>query len=78
MYKLVYTLTFDRQPLVDSRIVAAARENARQVREQISTEQWQRLNRMFHKVTPHNPRNADVLHSDFHSLCSTASISSRA
>ena len=27
-----------------------ARENARQVREEISTEQWQRLNRLFHHI----------------------------
>jgi len=27
-----------------------ARENARQVREEISTEQWQRLNRLFHQI----------------------------
>jgi uncharacterized alpha-E superfamily protein len=33
--------------------VDAARENARQVREEISTEQWQRLNRLFHHV--HSP-----------------------
>jgi uncharacterized alpha-E superfamily protein len=32
----------------------AARENARQVREEISTEQWQRLNRLFHQMhSPH-------------------------
>lgn len=30
--------------------IAAARENARQVREEISTEQWQRLNRLYHYV----------------------------
>ncbi len=33
--------------------VNAARENARQVREEISTEQWQRLNRLFHHI--HSP-----------------------
>ena len=34
--------------------ISAARENARQVREEISTEQWQRLNRLFHQVhSPH-------------------------
>ncbi len=34
--------------------VSAARENARQVREEISTEQWQRLNRLFHQIhSPH-------------------------
>jgi uncharacterized alpha-E superfamily protein len=30
--------------------VNGARENARQVREEISTEQWQRLNRLFHQI----------------------------
>ena len=30
--------------------VSAARENARQVRDEISTEQWQRLNRLFHQI----------------------------
>ncbi len=30
--------------------VSGARENARQVREEISSEQWQRLNRMYHQI----------------------------
>jgi uncharacterized alpha-E superfamily protein len=30
--------------------INGARENARQVREEISTEQWQRLNRLFHQM----------------------------
>jgi uncharacterized alpha-E superfamily protein len=30
--------------------VNIARENARQVREEISTEQWQRLNRLYHQI----------------------------
>ena len=30
--------------------MSAARENARQVREQISSEMWERLNRLFHEV----------------------------
>jgi uncharacterized alpha-E superfamily protein len=34
--------------------VNAARENARQVREEISTEQWQRLNRLYHQM--HSPQ----------------------
>jgi uncharacterized alpha-E superfamily protein len=34
--------------------VNGARENARQVREEISTEQWQRLNRLFHQI--HSPQ----------------------
>ena len=34
--------------------VDGARENARQVREEISTEQWQRLNRLYHQI--HSPQ----------------------
>ena len=34
--------------------VNAARENARQVREEISTEQWMRLNRLYHQM--HSPQ----------------------
>jgi uncharacterized alpha-E superfamily protein len=34
--------------------VNGARENARQVREEISSEQWQRLNRLFHQM--HAPK----------------------
>ena len=30
--------------------IVAARENARQVREQISSEMWEQLNRLFHAV----------------------------
>src|SRR5208282_3014397 len=34
--------------------VNGARENARQVREEISSEQWQRLNRLYHQMhSPH-------------------------
>jgi uncharacterized alpha-E superfamily protein len=45
----VRRLTFD----IDDRAsvascIAAARENARQVRDEISSEQWQKLNRLFH------------------------------
>jgi uncharacterized alpha-E superfamily protein len=31
--------------------IGAARENARQVRDEISTEQWQKLNRLYHSMT---------------------------
>jgi uncharacterized alpha-E superfamily protein len=34
--------------------INAARENARQVREELSTEQWQRLNRLYHQM--HSPQ----------------------
>lgn len=48
-------LVFDAvSPASITYCVNAARENARQVREEISTEQWQRLNRLFHQM--HTPR----------------------
>ena len=48
-------LVFDNlSPASVTYCVNAARENARQVREEISTEQWQRLNRLFHQMhSPH-------------------------
>src|SRR5580658_5724722 len=48
-------LVFDRTDSASvTYCVNAARENARQVREEISTEQWQRLNRLFHQIqSPH-------------------------
>ena len=48
-------LIFDRTDALSvTYCVNAARENARQVREEISTEQWQRLNRLFHHIhSPH-------------------------
>lgn len=50
-YELAQLLTFDlrNQSSVVSCIVSA-RENARQVREQISSEMWEQLNRLFHEV----------------------------
>lgn len=51
-YTFASTLTFDRE-LKSSVLscVMQARENARHVREQISTEQWQRLNALYLEVT---------------------------
>ena len=51
-YALVQTLTFDTEykGSILSCIISA-RENSRHVREQISTEQWDRLNRLFLQVT---------------------------
>jgi uncharacterized alpha-E superfamily protein len=48
-------LVFDSlNPASVTYCINAARENARQVREEISTEQWQRLNRLFHQMhSPH-------------------------
>ncbi len=52
---MAHKLVFDRSaPASVTYCVNAARENARQVREEISTEQWQRLNRLFHQIhSPH-------------------------
>jgi uncharacterized alpha-E superfamily protein len=51
-YELARTLTFDvaHKSSVVSCIISA-RENARHVREQISTEQWHRLNSLYLEVT---------------------------
>ena len=51
-FRLSHQLTFDtkiRGSIVSC--IMAARENARHVREQISTEQWNRLNRLYLQVT---------------------------
>jgi uncharacterized alpha-E superfamily protein len=40
--------------------VTAARENARQVREQISSEMWEQLNRLFHQVKRADEEAGDV------------------
>jgi uncharacterized alpha-E superfamily protein len=45
--------------------INSARENARQVREQISSEMWEQLNRLFHAVKQMDPNGdtRDFLHS---------------
>lgn len=51
-YKLVHALCFDTtSPASVTNCIVAARENARQIREELSSEQWQRLNRLFHDVS---------------------------
>ena len=48
---MAHALIFDNvNPASVTFCVNGARENARQVREEISTEQWQRLNRLFHQI----------------------------
>ena len=48
---MAHTLIFDGvNPWSVTFCLSAARENARQVREEISTEQWQRLNRLYHQI----------------------------
>jgi uncharacterized alpha-E superfamily protein len=63
-------LVFDKHnPASVTCCIDAARENARQIREEISTEQWQRLNRLYHQMhSPHThmqfqSNNGDVLSS---------------
>lgn len=61
-YALVHSLAFEK----DSRAsitgcITAARENARQVREEITSEQWQQLNRMYHRVTDEVPEKGNRL-----------------
>lgn len=46
-----HKLVFDKHhPASVACCIDAARENARQIREEISTEQWQRLNRLYHQM----------------------------
>jgi uncharacterized alpha-E superfamily protein len=51
-HQLVDSLTFDPDiPASITSCLIAARENARQVRDEISSDQWQQLNRMYHRIT---------------------------
>jgi len=55
MDAMARTLIFDTANRASlTTCINAARENARQVREEISTEQWQRLNRLYHQM--HSPQ----------------------
>ena len=70
-YALAHALTFDtehKSSIVSC--VTSARENARHVREQISTEQWQRLNSLY----------LDVIRPEHHALleAGSAAVSSEA
>jgi uncharacterized alpha-E superfamily protein len=52
---MAHLLIFDNlNPASVTYCVNAARENARQVREEISSEQWQRLNRLYHQMQSPN------------------------
>jgi uncharacterized alpha-E superfamily protein len=62
-YELARTLTFDtehKSSVISS--IVRARENARHVREQISTEQWHRLNSLYLEVT--RPELQSVMQTD--------------
>lgn len=51
MESMARKLVFDNfNPASVTYCLTAARENARQAREEISTEQWQRLNRLYHQM----------------------------
>ncbi len=57
-YSAVQLLAFDTQEsssIVSS--IAEARENARQVREQISSDMWEQVNRLFHEIRRANVRD---------------------
>ena len=61
-YALVHALAFERDNRASiTGCIAAARENARQVREEITSEQWQQLNRMYHRVTDEVPEKGHRL-----------------
>jgi uncharacterized alpha-E superfamily protein len=48
---LVTSMCFDMSNSASvSACIGAARENARQVRDEISSEQWQKLNRLYHRI----------------------------
>lgn len=66
----VEKLVFDRQhPASVTSCIDAARENARQIREEISTEQWQRLNRLYHQM--HSPHTQTQFHSNISDVLSS-------
>lgn len=51
VYDMTEALAFDRRNTASINFcVAQARENARQIREQISSEMWEHLNTLFHKT----------------------------
>ena len=66
-YQLVHSLTFDAEiPASVTSCLIEARENARQVRDEISSEQWQQLNRMYHWVIqPHSEYGLNTRLADF-------------
>ncbi len=63
MDSMTQTLVFDNlSPASVTFCLNGARENARQVREEISSEQWQRLNRLFHQI--HSPNTQTQFNSN--------------
>ncbi len=67
METMAHILIFDQlTPAAVTFCLNGARENARQVREEISSEQWQRLNRFFHQI--HEPQTQTLFLSDLGDL----------
>lgn len=63
VYQVMETLCFDATRLFSvTSCIIAARENARQVRDELSSEQWQRLNRLFHEITRQTNSSRSELH----------------
>jgi uncharacterized alpha-E superfamily protein len=63
-------LVFDKtNPASVTCCIDAARENARQIREEISTEQWQRLNRLYHQM--HSPHTQAQFRSNISDVLSS-------
>lgn len=61
-YSLAHALAFARDNSASiTGCICAARDNARQVREEINSEQWQQLNRMYHRVTEEVPEKGNRL-----------------
>ncbi len=64
--RLVHTLTYeDHSDGSITSCIVGARENARQVRDEISSEQWQYLNRIYHHVNQPSPENSVLGAPDF-------------
>ena len=62
LYDMTQALAFDRKNHASINFcIAQARENARQIREQISSEMWEHLNTLFHKTN--RVRIEDVWHT---------------
>jgi uncharacterized alpha-E superfamily protein len=63
-------LVFDKHhPASVTCCIDSARENARQIREEISTEQWQRLNRLYHQM--HSPHTETQFRSNIGDVLSS-------
>jgi uncharacterized alpha-E superfamily protein len=64
------SLVFDKlQSVSVASCIDSARENARQIREEISTEQWQRLNRLYHQM--HSPHTENQFRSNINDVLSS-------